>query len=80
MPGHGAYGDGMSHADDERQFAEIVAQLRSRTRARRVLIAGIVLCVVALLLITLGGVEGAVLAVLPWILGLILVIRGNNRR
>jgi fatty acid desaturase len=70
----------MPDPDDERQFAEIVAQLRSRTRARRVLIAGIVLCLVALLLITLGGVKGAVFAVIPWLLGLILVIRGSSRR
>lgn len=70
----------MPDQDDERQFAEIVAQLRSRQRARRVLVVGIALCVLALLLITLGGVKGAVVAVVPWILGLILVIRGNNRR
>ena len=70
----------MPDRDDERQFAEIVGQLRSRQRARRVLAAGIALCVVALLLITLGGVKGAIFAVVPWILGLILVIRGNNRR
>ena len=69
----------MPDPDDERQFAEIVGQLRARTRARRVLAAGIALCLIALLLITLGGVKGAVYAVIPWILGLILVIRGNRR-
>lgn len=70
--------------DEQRRFEEIVAPLRPRrtprSRGRLSLVAGIALCLAALLLITLGGVRGAVIAVVPWFLGLILVIRSKSWR
>ena len=66
--------------DEERRFAEIVAEFRARRRARIVMLTGIALCLAAVALITFGGVEGAVLAVIPWILGIVLVIRSRTRR
>ena len=65
--------------EEERRFAEIVAEFRARRRARVVLLAGIALCLAAIALIAFGGVEGAVLAVIPWLAGLILVVRGRAR-
>ena len=47
-------------------------------RARILLAIGVALCVAAVLLITLGGAKGAVLAVLPWIAGMIFVIRSRG--
>ncbi|MET0494241.1 MAG: DUF3040 domain-containing protein [Actinoplanes sp.] len=81
----------MSEADESRDFARIVAQLqhddprfapqpnaRRRRRARVLLAIGVALCVSAVLLITLGGAKGAVLAFLPWIAGMIFVIRSRG--
>ena len=75
----------MPDPDEQRRFEEIVAPLRPRRPPRRApgrlsLLAGLALCLIALLLITLGGVRGAVIAVLPWFLGIVLVIRSRTRR
>lgn len=63
--------------DEDRRFAEIVADLRGRRRGRASLLTGIALCLIAGALITFGGVKGAVLAVLPWLVGIILVVRSR---
>ena len=81
----------MSEADESRDFARIVAQLqhddprfapqpsaRRRRRARILLVTGVALWIAAVLLITLGGAKGAVLAFLPWIAGMIFVIRSRG--
>ena len=68
----------MPDVDDEaRRFQEIVAHLRVRRPGRTTLRLGVALCLMAVALITFGGVEGAVIAVIPWILGLILVVRSR---
>jgi Flp pilus assembly protein TadB len=77
-------------SDESRAFARIVSQLRSedprfaagepgtgRRRSRVLLIIGILLCVVAVLLIAFGGPKGAVIALLPWLTGLVAVIRSR---
>lgn len=82
----------MRESDESRAFARIVAQLRredprfstaetdSRRRPGRLaLLIGIALCVAAVLLISLGGPKGAVLALPPWLAGMILVIRSRSR-
>jgi hypothetical protein len=81
----------MPDPEESRRFADIVARLgaedarfatpeqaRARARNRRLFIAGLVLCLAAGALITFGGVKGAVLAAIPWILGIILVVRGRG--
>jgi len=65
--------------DEERRFAEIVAGFRAQRRARVVLLAGVALCLVAMALITFGGVEGAVLALIPWLAEIIMVVRSRAR-
>jgi hypothetical protein len=80
--------------DDEesRAFARIVSQLRredprfagghARNRPRRariMLLTGLLLIAGAVLLITLGGPKGAVIALPPWLVGMILVIRSRAR-
>jgi hypothetical protein len=65
--------------DEERRFAEIVAEFRAGRRARVVLLAGVALCLAAIALIAFGGVEGAVLAVIPWLVGIIMVVRSRAR-
>lgn len=80
----------MSENDESRAFARIVAQLRredsrfaadtrapGKRRAQILLLIGIVLCAVAVLLIALGGPKGAVIAIAPWLAGLIAVIRSR---
>ncbi len=80
----------MSDNEESRAFARIVSQLRredpgfaaetraaSARRSRILLIIGIVLCAVAVLLIAVGGPKGAVIALLPWLAGLIMVIRSR---
>ena len=80
----------MPDDDESRAFARIVSQLRRddprfaeqgsparRRRARIMLLIGVVLCAVAVLLIAVGGPEGAVIALAPWLVGLILVIRSR---
>jgi hypothetical protein len=64
--------------EEERRFAEIVAEFRAQRRARLTLLLGIVLCLAAIVLITLGGIEGAVLAVIPWVPGIIIVVRSRS--
>jgi hypothetical protein len=77
-------------SDESRAFARIVSQLRredprftaaepaSRRRRGRILLAtGIALCLLAVLLIALGGPKGAVIALLPWLAGMIAVIRSR---
>ena len=81
----------MPDPDESRRFSDIVARLgaedprfatpaqtRARARRRRLFLAGLLLCLVAGGLIAFGGVKGAVLAVIPWILGIILVVRGRR--
>jgi len=75
--------------DESRRFEEIVAGLRQedprfaaaaprrRSRGRVSLASGIALCAVAAGLVALGGVKGAVLAVLPWLIGLVLVFKSR---
>ena len=78
----------MPDKDESRRFEEIVAGLRQedprfaagaprRSRGRVSLAAGIALCAVAAGLVALGGVKGAVLAVLPWLIGLVLVFKSR---
>jgi hypothetical protein len=77
-------------SDESRAFARIVSQLRredprfaaagpaARRRHGQVLLAiGIALCLVAVLLIALGGPKGAIIALPPWLLGMIAVIRSR---
>ena len=64
--------------NEERAFQEIVAHFRVRQRGRVTLFIGIALCVGAAALITFGGVSGAVLAVIPWLVGIIMVIRSRT--
>ena len=81
----------MPDPDESRRFSDIVAHLgaddprfatpaqaRARTRGRRMFVAGLLLCLLAGALVAFGGVKGAVLAVLPWILGIVLVVRGRR--
>jgi hypothetical protein len=63
--------------DEDRRFAEIVAEFRARRRGRLSLLLGITLCLAAVALIIFGGVTGTVLAVVPWLLGIIVVIRSR---
>jgi hypothetical protein len=80
----------VSENDESRAFARIVSQLRredprfaagerapGRRRARVLLLTGVALCAVAVLLIAFGGPKGAVIALLPWLVGLIAVIRSR---
>ncbi len=80
----------MPDSDESRAFARIVSQLgrddpRFATggsapggrRGRILLLIGVALCAVAALLIAFGGPKGAVIAVLPWLAGLIVVIRSR---
>jgi hypothetical protein len=72
------------------RFEEIVAGLRddphfalprrARSGSRVALAVGVLLCVTAAALVAVGGVRGAVLAVLPWIAGIILVLRSRSWR
>jgi fatty acid desaturase len=81
----------MPDPDESRRFLDIVARLgaddprfatpaqaRARARRRLLFVAGLVLCLVAGGLVAFGGVKGAVLAAIPWILGLILVVQGRR--
>jgi len=63
--------------DEERRFAEIVEQFRVQRRGRIILVVGVVLCLGAVALIAFGGIKGAALAVVPWLLGIVLVIRSR---
>ena len=80
----------MSESDESRAFARIVSQLRRddprftaaesgahRRRGRIMLLTGLALCAAAVLLIAFGGPKGAVIAVLPWLAGMIMVIRSR---
>jgi Protein of unknown function (DUF3040) len=77
--------------DESRAFARIVSQLRredprfaagetdsARRRSHTLLLIGIVLCAAAILLIAFGGPKGAVIAIAPWLAGLIAVIRSRS--
>jgi hypothetical protein len=77
--------------DESRAFARIVSQLRREDprfaageadsggrRARLLLLIGIALCAAAVLLIAFGGPKGAVIAIAPWLAGLIAVIRSRS--
>jgi hypothetical protein len=76
--------------DESRTFARIVSQLRRedprfaadpsaarRRRSRVLLLTGLALCAAAVLLIAFGGPKGAVIALGPWLAGLIAVIRSR---
>jgi len=63
--------------DEERAFQEIVAHFRVRRRGRVSLLLGITLCLTAAVLITFGGASGAMLAVIPWMLGIVTVVRSR---
>jgi hypothetical protein len=77
--------------DESRAFARIVSQLRredprfaageagaGKHRGRTLLLIGITLCAAAVLLIAFGGPKGAVIALLPWLAGMIAVIRSRS--
>jgi hypothetical protein len=76
--------------NESRRFEEIVAGLRKDPRfalprrvpaADRVSLAiGVLLCVTAAALVAVGGVRGAILAVVPWVAGIILVLRSRAWR
>jgi ferric-dicitrate binding protein FerR (iron transport regulator) len=61
--------------DDPRLAAG--APRTGRRRGRVMLLIGLALCATAVLLITLGGPKGAVIALPPWLAGMILVIRSR---
>ncbi|MFG1607327.1 hypothetical protein [Actinoplanes sp. NPDC049265] len=68
----------------EDDFDEIVAHLREeqftvRRPRRRLFIAGVVCCLLAVAIFIFGGVEGAVIAIIPWIAGMLLVVAGRSR-
>ncbi|GAA3928589.1 DUF3040 domain-containing protein [Actinoplanes auranticolor] len=80
----------MPDNDESRAFARIVSQLRredprfaagetgsGKRRGRTLLLIGIALCLTAVLLIAFGGPKGAVIAIAPWLAGLITVIRSR---
>lgn len=64
------------------EFEEIVARLRADQRTRRrkriMLVIGVAFCLAAVTLVMAGGIKGTVLAVLPWLAGMILVIRSRS--
>ncbi|MEV6634228.1 hypothetical protein AB0M54_26105 [Actinoplanes sp. NPDC051470] len=71
--------------EGDNDFDDIVAPLReerftTRPPRRRLFIAGIACCVAAVALFIFGGVEGAVLAVIPWIAGMLLVVAGRSNQ
>ncbi len=81
----------MPDPEESRRFADIVARLgaddarfatpaqaRARARSRWMFLAGLALVLLAVALVAFGGVKGTVLAVLPWFLGLVLVVRGRS--
>ncbi len=81
----------MPDPDESRRFLDIAARLgaedprfaspaqaRARARGRLMFVSGLLLCLVAGGLIAFGGVRGAVLAVVPWFLGIVLVVRGRR--
>ena len=67
----------------DRDFDEIVAALqadrRRRRRSRITLSTGVACVAVAIALLLAGGVKGAVYAILPWLIGMFLVIKGRPR-
>jgi hypothetical protein len=74
--------------DESRRFEDIVADLRDEMPVsppprpggrRKLLIAGILCCLLAIALISFGGIKGAVLAVIPWLAGMLLVVIGRPR-
>jgi hypothetical protein len=81
----------VADADEPRRFEEIVAPLRaeapfadpppqrSARRSHAMLIAGVVCCAAAAAVLLFGGVSGAVLAVLPWFAGMVLVVLSRGR-
>ncbi len=81
----------MPDPEESRRFADIVARLgaedrrfatpaqaRARLRARLVFLTGLALVLLAVALVAFGGVRGAVLAAVPWLLGIVLVVRGRG--
>lgn len=77
----------MPDDDESRRFEDIVSDLRDerlgaappRRRGRAMFLIGIALCVTAVAIFLLGGGRGAVIAVFPWILGMLLVVAGRSR-
>ncbi|MEV4642116.1 DUF3040 domain-containing protein [Actinoplanes sp. NPDC049548] len=80
----------MADPDESHRFDDIVAHLHeddpgftaafeeTRTPGRLPLAIGAVLCAGALALLMFGGVTGAVLAVLPWLAGMALALKGRG--
>ncbi|WP_305783123.1 DUF3040 domain-containing protein [Symbioplanes lichenis] len=78
--------------DDARRFDDIVARLHHedpgftsafqeephRKPGRTRMLIGIGFCLVALGMLAFGGVKGAVLAVLPWLVGMACVLKGQG--
>ncbi|WP_189079459.1 hypothetical protein [Mangrovihabitans endophyticus] len=71
----------MADESERLAFERIVENLRrdtsQRRRARLRLVVGVALCLTAAALITFGGIKGAVIAVIPWLIGLVLVVRSR---
>ncbi|AGZ41763.1 hypothetical protein [Actinoplanes friuliensis] len=71
---------------ENRRFGDIAARLRDegvgrpapRRRRPWALIAGVVFVAAAILLLAFGGVKGAVLAIVPWLLGMACVLKGRG--
>jgi len=77
--------------DDNRRFDDIVKRLHAEDPGFTAafheprkppgpvpLIIGAVLCLGAIALLAFGGVKGAVLAVIPWVLGMAFALKGRG--
>ncbi|GAA2503108.1 DUF3040 domain-containing protein [Winogradskya humida] len=77
--------------DDAKRFDDIVNNLHQedpgftsafqperRPPGRVPLLIGIALCLVALAMLSFGGVKGAVLSVFPWLIGMGFVLKGRG--
>ncbi|AGL17993.1 DUF3040 domain-containing protein [Actinoplanes sp. N902-109] len=75
----------------EDSFEDIVANLHRedpgftaafqeerRPPGRAPMVIGAVLCLIALAMLAFGGVKGAVLSVLPWLAGMVCVLKGRG--
>ncbi|MEV8504063.1 DUF3040 domain-containing protein [Actinoplanes sp. NPDC051475] len=81
----------MADPEETRRFDDIVAHLHEddpgftaafheprRPPGRPPLVIGVILCAVALALLMFGGLAGALLAVLPWLAGMALALKGRG--
>jgi hypothetical protein len=62
-----------------REEPEFLVPARRPRHLRARMVAGAICCVAAIALLIFGGVTGAVLAVIPWLAGMILVVVGRER-